>query len=127
MATETRHKSYFMPQASFRSLRWNLENVFGSVQVLGISSGGNDHGDGVPESTEEALGEDSFQLMNCVTVKCIDGFVELEWLESSLADFVADAAAVVLMALGTSSRSKQPRFSLSDISVIQPSSDSTQI
>lgn len=115
MATETRRKSYFMPQASVCSLRWNLENVFGSVRVLGISSRGNDHNDGAPESTEGALEEGPFRLMNCVTVKCMDGFVELEWLESSLADFVADAAAVVLMALGKSSRSKQPHFSPSDI------------
>lgn len=127
MSTKTRHKSYFMPQASVCSLRWNLENVFGSVKVLGISSRGNDHNDGAPESIEGALEEGSFRLMNCVTVKRTDGFVELEWLESALADFVADAAAVVLMALGRSSRSKQPQFSPSGASVVQPSSDSTQI
>lgn len=118
MFNKMRHKSYFMPQASARSLRWNLENVFGSVKDMGVSSKNNDQDDSGPENMEEILTEDSFRLMNCVTIKCMDGFVELEWLDSTLAGFVADAAAVVLMTLGGSSRGREPHFPSSGISVL---------
>lgn len=112
MFNKMRHKSYFMPQASVRSLRWNLENVFGSVKDLGVSSKNNNQDDSGPESTEGILTEDSFRLMNCVTINCMDGFVELEWLDSTLAGFVADAAAVALMTLGGSSRGREPKISI---------------
>lgn len=102
MSAEMRHKSYFVPQATVRSLRWDLENVFGSVRELGVSSKDTGRNDNAQESIEGISAEDTFRLMDCVTVKYTNGLVELEWLRNSLTDFVVDATTVVLMALGGS-------------------------
>lgn len=113
ISAEQRHKSYFVPQITIRSLRWNLENVFGSVGDLGASSKDAGRNDNAREGIEA---EDTFRLMGCVTVKCTDGLVELEWLRNSLTDFIVDAATVVLMTLGGSSitaKGRQSHFSRS--------------
>lgn len=86
--------------------------MFGSVRDLRASS----KDAGRSDNAEGTLAEDTFRLMGCVTVKCTDGLVELEWLRNSLADFIVDAATVVLMTLGGSpatAKGRQPHFSQS--------------
>lgn len=77
MSTEQRHKSYFVPQTTIRSLRWNLEKMFGTVGDLGACSKDAGRNDNAWESIERTPAEDTFRLMGCVTVKCIDGLIEL--------------------------------------------------
>lgn len=44
----------------------------------------------------------TFKVMDCVTVRCMKGYVELEWVGNVLNDGIADAVLAVLMTLESS-------------------------
>lgn len=100
-----------MSVAGVGLVRWSLEGMFGAVVNL------EDEDDEESEDEtkiqqededEDMYGEKSrmtgktFRVMDCVTVRCMKGYVELEWVGNVLNDGIADAVLAVLMTLESS-------------------------
>ncbi|KAI5851085.1 beta-lactamase-like protein [Morchella snyderi] len=102
-----------MSVAGVGLVRWSLEGMFGGVVNL-EDDDEEDEEDGsekdIPQEDDADMygGEKtkmsgrSFKVMDCVTVRCMKGYVELEWVGNVLNDGIADAVLAVLMTLESS-------------------------
>lgn len=99
-----------MSVAGVGLVRWSLEGMFGGVVNI-EDDDEDDEREDIPqeeEDTDTDGGEKSkmngktFKVMDCVTVRCMKGYVELEWVGNVLNDGIADAVLAVLMTLESS-------------------------
>lgn len=100
-----------MSVAGVGLVRWSLEGMFGAVvnseDDEDEDEGRDRKGD---EDDEDMYGDDekkrltgrTFRVMDCVTVHCMNSYVELEWVGNVLNDGIADAVLAVLMTLESS-------------------------
>lgn len=100
-----------MSVAGVGLVRWSLEGMFGAVVNLEDE---DDEEEGAGEKILEEEDEDmysgektkltgrTFKVMDCVTARCMKGYVELEWVGNVLNDGIADAVLAVLMTLESS-------------------------
>lgn len=111
-----------MYAAGLDLIRWSLEGMFGAVVNMedsftddvpikmeepeeddeydpekDIASDGD--GDEAMDSNKEKYTGKTFRIMDCITVRCRKGFVDLEWVGNILNDGVADAVVAILMNL----------------------------
>ncbi|KAJ6263519.1 hypothetical protein Dda_2083 [Drechslerella dactyloides] len=98
-------------------VRWSLESMFGGVVAVKkertngfveeIDAEGeiNDAGDksGLSEATvDRHAGDEVYRVMDCVTVACRSGYVELEWEGNIHNDGIADAILAILLSIESS-------------------------
>lgn len=95
-----------MSVAGVGLVRWSLEGMFGAVVNAEDEDDDDDGGD---EDDEDMYGGEktrltgrTFRVMDCVTVRCMNGYVELEWVGNVLNDGIADAVLAILMTLESS-------------------------
>lgn len=95
-----------MSVAGVGLVRWSLEGMFGAVVNAEDEDDDEDGGD---EDDEDMYGGEktkltgrTFRVMDCVTVRCMNGYVELEWVGNVLNDGIADAVLAILMTLESS-------------------------
>lgn len=113
-----------MSVAGVGLVRWSLEGMFGAVVNVEDEDEDNGGDEGKGEDVKKVRREDSdeddgdedmygggektrltgrtFRVMDCVTVRCMKGYVELEWVGNVLNDGIADAVLAVLMTLESS-------------------------
>lgn len=99
-----------MSVAGVGLVRWSLEGMFGAVVNAEDEEGDDEGGGGKDyEDDEDMYGDEktkltgrTFRVMDCVTVRCMNGYVELEWVGNVLNDGIADAVLAVLMTLESS-------------------------
>jgi cleavage and polyadenylation specificity factor subunit 3 len=103
--------------AGIGMIRWSLEGMFGAVVNLEddfeddepIKKEEQDDADDEYDPEKDITDEDevmygdkgkytgkTFKVMDCVTIRCRKGFVELEWEGNILNDGVADAVVAIL-------------------------------
>ena len=111
-----------MYAAGLDLIRWSLEGMFGAVVNMedgftddvptkveepeeddeydpekDIASDGDD--DEAMDGNKEKYTGKTFRIMDCITVRCRKGCVDLEWVGNILNDGVADAVVAILMNL----------------------------
>jgi cleavage and polyadenylation specificity factor subunit 3 len=104
-----------MSVAGVALVRWSLEGMFGGVVNLEDDDEEEEEENGsekdIPQEEDDAdmyggekskMSGRSFRVMDCVTVRCMKGYVELEWVGNVLNDGIADAVLAVLMTLESS-------------------------
>ncbi|KAF3312773.1 endoribonuclease ysh1 [Orbilia oligospora] len=90
-------------------VRWSLESMFGGiVTVKKERTNGyiEDEDEGSKEANgeqknvkDQASREETFRVMDCVTVSCRSGYVELEWEGNIHNDGIADAILAILLSI----------------------------
>lgn len=92
-------------------VRWAMESMFGAVLNL-PDTDANDDEDVAPavlakmkknkgeenEATGEVTGN-TFQVMDCITIRCRRGYIEVEWEGNIINDGLADAVIASLLSL----------------------------
>ncbi|KAF8251169.1 Metallo-hydrolase/oxidoreductase [Wilcoxina mikolae CBS 423.85] len=116
-------KQRFPTYVGLDMIRWSLEGMFGAVVNLEddftddepVKNEEQEDADDEYDPEKEIIDEDevmygdkgkytgrTFRIMDCVTVRCRKGYVELEWEGNILNDGVADAILAILADLESS-------------------------
>ncbi|KAK6353082.1 endoribonuclease ysh1 [Orbilia brochopaga] len=99
-------------------VRWSLESMFGGIVAVKkekpsgfIQEVDDDEADDAnekaiqpepPKETAEHTGDEVYRVMDCVTVACRSGYVELEWEGNIHNDGIADAILAILLSIESS-------------------------
>lgn len=107
-----------MSVAGVGLVRWSLEGMFGGVVNEDDNDEDEDQKNDGGEDEDMYSGEKTkltgrtFRVMDCVTVRCTNSYVELEWVGNVLNDGIADAVLAILMTLESSPAAVKCVFTL---------------
>ena len=86
-------------------VRWAMEGMFGAVVELPdeeLAKAGKKGGKPGGKEEEKNVTGNTFRVMDCVTLRCRRGYVEVEWEGNVLNDGIADGIVACLLMLESS-------------------------